>query len=90
MNAVKRCLALLAATVAIGACSGDPTADLAGADLKIRATPGTVWMYHSKPTTARGKKRSIPARAFRWCSICGTTCIGFIFLCWRWPNGNVL
>lgn len=51
MNAVKRCLALLAATVAIGACSGDPTADLAGADLKIRATPGTVWMYHSKTST---------------------------------------
>lgn len=51
MNAVKRCLALIAATVVIGACGGDPTADLAGTDLKIRATPGTVWMYHSKPTT---------------------------------------
>lgn len=51
MNAVKRCLALIAATVVIGACGGDPTADLAGTGLKIRATPGTVWMYHSKPTT---------------------------------------
>ena len=51
MNAVKRCLALIAATVAIGACSGDPTADLAGADPTIRATPGAVWMTQDKTTT---------------------------------------
>ena len=48
MNAVKRCLALIAATVVVGACSGDPTADLAGKDLTIRATPGAVWMLQNK------------------------------------------
>lgn len=51
MNAVKRCLALFAATVAVGACSGDPTADLAGKDLTIRATPGVVWLQHDKAQT---------------------------------------
>ena len=51
MNAVKRCLALFAATVAIGACSGDPTADLAGKDLTIRATPGAVWLQNSTTQT---------------------------------------
>ncbi len=44
MNAVKRCLALIAATLVVGACSGDPTADEAGANLTIRATPGAVWV----------------------------------------------
>lgn len=51
MNAVKRCLALIAATVAVGACSGDPTADLAGANPTILATPGAVWMTQDKTTT---------------------------------------
>ena len=51
MNAVKRCLALIAATVFVGACSGDPTADLAGANLSIRATPGVIWMLQNKTQT---------------------------------------
>ena len=51
MNAVKRCLALIAATLAVGACSGDPTADLAGANPTILATPGAVWMVQDKTTT---------------------------------------
>ena len=51
MNAVKRCLALIAATVVVGACSGDPTADLAGKDLTIRATPGAVWMRQDLPVS---------------------------------------
>jgi hypothetical protein len=44
MKAVTRCLALFAATLVVGACSGDPTADDAGANLTIRATPNAVWM----------------------------------------------
>jgi hypothetical protein len=44
MNAVKRCLALFAATLVVGACSGDPTADDAGTGLTIRTTPSVVWM----------------------------------------------
>ena len=51
MNAVKRCLALFAATLVVGACSGDPTADDAGANLTIRATPGVVWMSHNSTAT---------------------------------------
>jgi hypothetical protein len=47
MNAVKRCLALFAATLVVGACSGDPTAGDAGADLSIRATPGAVWVRNN-------------------------------------------
>ena len=51
MNAVKRCLALLAATLVVGACGSDQTADQAGTDLVIRATPGAVWMRHPTPAT---------------------------------------
>ena len=47
MNAVKRCLALIAATLLVGACGGDPTADDAGAGLTIRATPGAVWVRNN-------------------------------------------
>lgn len=50
MNAVKRCLALIAATLVVGACGGDPTAERAGANLSIRATPGAVWLRNN--TTA--------------------------------------
>lgn len=50
MNAVKRCLALIAATLVVGACGGDPTAGDAGTDLTIRATPGAVWVRNG--TTA--------------------------------------
>ena len=51
MNAVKRCLALIAATLVVGACGGDPTAKDAGADLSIRATPGAVWMRNNSSAT---------------------------------------
>lgn len=51
MNAVKRCLALIAATLVVGACGGDPTIDDAGTDLSIRATPGAVWMRNNTTAT---------------------------------------
>lgn len=51
MNAVKRCLALFAATLVVGACSGDPTADDAGTNLTIRATPGAVWVRNNATAT---------------------------------------
>jgi hypothetical protein len=51
MNAVKRCLALVAATLVVGACSGDPTAGDAGTHLTIRVTPGAVWMQQDKTTS---------------------------------------
>jgi hypothetical protein len=51
MNAVKRCLALIAATLVVGACGGDPTAGDAGADLTIRATPGAVWVRNGTSAT---------------------------------------
>jgi hypothetical protein len=52
MNAVKRCLALFAVTLVVGACGGDPTIDDAGTNLTIRATPGAVWTRHnSTPAT---------------------------------------
>ncbi len=53
MNAVKRCQALIAATllIGIGACGGDPTAPGAGKDLSIRATPGAVWVRNNTSAT---------------------------------------
>src|SRR5689334_2583633 len=51
MNAVKRCLALIAATLVVNACGGDPTAERAGADLSIRATPGAVWVRNNSSAT---------------------------------------
>ncbi len=53
MNAVKRCQALIAATLLIGsvACGEDPTAGRAGKDLSIRATPGAVWMRNNTSAT---------------------------------------
>ena len=53
MNAVKRCQALIAATllIGIGACGGDPTAADAGKDLSIRATPGAVWVRNNTSAT---------------------------------------
>lgn len=51
MNAVKRCLALIAATLVVGACGGDPTIDDAGTNLSIRATPGAVWMRNNTSAT---------------------------------------
>jgi hypothetical protein len=44
MNAVKRCLTVLAVALVAGACGGDPTAEDAGTNLSIRATPSAVWM----------------------------------------------
>lgn len=44
MNAVKRCLILLAVALVAGACGGDPSAEDAGTGLTIRATPSSVWM----------------------------------------------
>jgi hypothetical protein len=52
MNAVKRCLAFFAVALVVAACGGDDTADQAGANLHIRATPGAVWTRHnSNPAT---------------------------------------
>ena len=51
MNAVKRCLALIAATLVVGACGGDPTVDEAGTNLSIRATPGAVWVRNNSSAT---------------------------------------
>ncbi|HWB35732.1 MAG TPA: hypothetical protein VHA75_06890, partial [Rugosimonospora sp.] len=51
MNAVKRCLALIAATLVVGACGGDPTVDDAGTNLSIRATPGAVWVRNNASAT---------------------------------------
>jgi len=52
MNAVKRCLALFAVTLVVGACGSDQTAEEAGTNLTIRATPGAVWTRHnSTPAT---------------------------------------
>ena len=53
MNAVKRCQALIAATLLIGlvACGGDPTATDAGKGLSIRATPGAVWVRNNSAAT---------------------------------------
>ena len=51
MNAVKRCLALIAATLVVGACGGDPTVDDAGTNLSIRATPGAVWVRNNSSAT---------------------------------------
>lgn len=51
MNAVTRCLAIFAATLVVGACSGDPTASDAGAGLTIRATPGAVWVRNNTSAT---------------------------------------
>lgn len=52
MNAVKRCLALFAVTLVVGACGSDQTADDAGTNLHIRTTPGAVWTRHnSTPAT---------------------------------------
>jgi hypothetical protein len=48
MKAVTRCLALFAATLVVGACSGDPTADDAGANLTIRTTPSAIWMANDE------------------------------------------
>src|SRR6478609_6970478 len=50
MNAVKSCLTVLAVALVAGACGGDDTADKAGTDLSIRATPSAVWMRNN--TTA--------------------------------------
>lgn len=44
MNAVKRCLTVLAVALVAGACGGDPTADEAGTNLTIRATPSALWV----------------------------------------------
>lgn len=41
MNAVKNCLAVLAAAVVLASCSADPTSSLAGKAI-LTATPGTV------------------------------------------------
>jgi|GEM_PF-6751341 len=52
MNAVKRCLALFAVTLVVAACGGDDSAENAGKNLHIRATPGAVWTRHnSAPAT---------------------------------------
>ena len=50
MNAVKRCLTVLAVALVAGACGGDQTAEEAGTSLTIRATPSAVWMRNN--TTA--------------------------------------
>ena len=42
MNAVKNCLVVLAAAVALASCSADPTSSLAGKNPTISATPGAV------------------------------------------------
>ena len=42
MNAVKNCLVVLAAAVALASCSADPTSSLAGKNVTISATPGSV------------------------------------------------
>ncbi|HWA40588.1 MAG TPA: hypothetical protein VG712_03195, partial [Gemmatimonadales bacterium] len=48
---MKRCLALIAATLVVGACGGDPTVDEAGTNLSIRATPGAVWVRNNSSAT---------------------------------------
>ena len=42
MNAVKNCLVVLAAAVALASCSADPTSSLAGKNPTISVTPGAV------------------------------------------------
>jgi hypothetical protein len=42
MNAVKNCLVVLAAAVALASCSADPTKDQAGKSLTLTVTPGSV------------------------------------------------
>lgn len=42
MNAVKNCLVVLAAAVALASCSADPTSDSAGKSPTIIANPGTL------------------------------------------------
>lgn len=51
MKAVTRCLTVSAALLLVGACGGDPTAEDAGADLHIRATPGAVWVAEGATAT---------------------------------------
>ena len=42
MNAVKNCLVVLVAAVALASCSADPTKDLGGKNLVLNVTPGSV------------------------------------------------
>ena len=42
MNAVKNCLVVLAAAVALASCSADPTKDQAGKNLTLTVTPGSI------------------------------------------------
>ena len=73
MNAVKRCLALFAATLVVGACGGDPTAGDAGTDLSIGLpTPATL------DGTASDDGKPLPANlTTTWSKVSGPGTVTF-------------